>query len=306
MRAYPIQPPLTMFQFLPHFSRLRTIAPLVLFGALGAGSVMLFSGNSNGRASQANEGNTGAPGEGGNTCGFCHNGGGFGSVSGMLSVLDGSGSPVSAWEAGETYDLTLDISASNGTPSGYGFQLTALDASNNEVGSLAAGSSNTKTATASAVGGRTYAEHNGGASASPSFTVAWTAPAAGAGDVTFYFCGNAVNLNGASSADNAMPGSSLSLPEGGGTTAIGDPGFDPQLTLFPNPAPNGVLEVRGEWLALERPSVSLLDASGRVVRQYGQVDGAFHAELGSAASGVHYLRFQTAEGVHTETVQVVR
>lgn len=295
-----------MTKLYPRISKLSTIAPLVLFGALGLGSVLLFSGNSSGRATAAGAGNTGAPGEGGQTCGTCHNGGSFGSVSGMLSVLDGSGSPVTEWVAGETYDVTLDINASSGSPAGYGFQLTALDESDNEAGTLAAGTSNTKIAAASGVGGRVYAEQNGGASSTSSFTVSWTAPAAGAGAVTFYFCGNAVNGANGSANDNAMPGSSMSLQEAGGTTAIGQAGFDPQLTLFPNPAPNGVLEVRGEWLAIERPSVSLLDASGRVLRQYGQVDGAFQAELGAAASGLHYLRFQTAEGVHTETVQVVR
>ncbi len=266
---------------------------------------MLFSGNSNGRATQAGQGNTGAPGEGGQTCGNCHNGGAFGPVSGTLSVLDGTGNPVSAWQSGQTYDLEFELSSS-GSPSGYGFQLTALDASETFAGSLSAGSANTKVATASAVGSRPYAEHNGGASASPNFTVSWTAPAAGTGPVTFYFCGNAVNVNGASSNDNAMPGRSLSLPEDGVSQLADLAGTKPDLELFPNPAPNGVVQVRGEWLAQERPTVTLIDGAGRVVRHFGPVDGAFEAALDGASNGLHYLRFQSRNGVHTEPVQVLR
>jgi hypothetical protein len=283
--------------------RLRHVAAFGMAAALSLGSIVLFSGNSNGRATQANQGNTGAPGEGGQTCGNCHNGGSFGPVSGMLSILDASGNPVSAWQAGETYDVQLDIAAS-GSPSGYGFQLTALDGSDQQAGSLAAGSSNTKTASISSPA-RTYAEHNGVGSSS-TFTVSWTAPSAGAGSVTFYYSGNAVNGANGSANDNSMPGTTFSLPEFGATVIGNTASFDPDLTLFPNPAPNGVVDVRGEWLSTERPFVELLDASGRTLRQFGQVDGNFQAELSGASSGVHYLRFSSPTGVHTEPVQVLR
>lgn len=263
--------------------------------ALAGASLVLFSSNANGRAFTANQGNTGAPGEAGGTCGSCHGGGAFGPVTGSLAVTDAGGAPVEAWEAGQTYDLTLTVAAS-GNPSGYGFQLTALDGAAQEAGSLAAGSANTRVATASLVDDRAYAEH-AGASPVNTFTVAWTAPAAGTGPVTFHFCGNAVNGNGNTSGDNAMPASSLALPEAGATglAAI----WPEDLGVYPNPVRDGAVTVRGSWSPDALPSAELLDASGRVLRRWDAVAGGQRLELGALPAGPAFLRLRAAEGSRT-------
>jgi hypothetical protein len=45
----------------------------------------IFAANSNGRATAANAGNTGAPGE--NTCGQCHNGGNYNALRTKIIFL---------------------------------------------------------------------------------------------------------------------------------------------------------------------------------------------------------------------------
>jgi hypothetical protein len=264
--------------------------------ALAGATLVLFPANSNGRAFSANQGNTGAPGEAGGTCGSCHGGGAFGPVSGSLAVTDAGGDPVAAWEAGETYDLTLTVAAS-GNPAGYGFQLTALDGTAQEAGTLAAGSANTRVATAGLVDDRVYAEH-AGASATNAFTVAWTAPTAGTGTVTFHFCGNAVNGNGASSADNAMPASSFSLPEAGAPTGLASL-WPSDLGVYPNPVRDGAVTLRGTWAPDALPDAALLDASGRVLRRWEAVTGGQRLELGELPAGPAFLRLSAAEGSRT-------
>ncbi len=263
--------------------------------ALAGATLVLFPANSNGRAFSANQGNTGAPGEAGGTCGSCHGGGAFGPVSGSLAVSDAGGSPVESWEAGQTYDLTLTVAAS-GNPAGYGFQLTALDGAAQEAGTLAAGSANTRVATAGLVDDRVYAEH-AGASATNAFTVSWTAPAAGTGTVTFHFCGNAVNGNAGSSGDNAMPASSLVLPEAGATGLASL--WPDDLGVYPNPVRDGAVTLQGTWAPDALPDAALLDASGRVLRRWASVSGGQRLELGELPAGPAFLRLSAAEGSRT-------
>lgn len=67
--------------------------------SLVAAALLLSSpafANSQGPASSAGQGYTGAPGENGLTCGTCHNGGGFGSVSLAVTSIDADGDGVNA------------------------------------------------------------------------------------------------------------------------------------------------------------------------------------------------------------------
>lgn len=180
----------------------------------GASLFFLFSSNSNGRATQANTGNTGAPGET-TICSGCHSGGNFGTITPTIQVFQqGTTTPVSAYVAGTTYDIRFTVSASMGSPAGYGFQMTCLTSpANNPL----AGYSNLgpnakqKLVTTGTYMGRTYVEHNGVGSINQ-FDMSWTAPAAGTGTVKFYAAGNCVNLSGSTAGDKAAS-TSFTLPE---------------------------------------------------------------------------------------------
>jgi hypothetical protein len=180
----------------------------------GASLFFLFSSNSNGRATQANTGNTGAPGET-TICSGCHSGGNFGTITPTIQVFQqGTTTPVTAYVAGTTYDIRFTVSASMGSPGGYGFQMTCLTSpANNPL----AGYSNLgpnvkqKLVTTGTYMGRTYVEHNGVGSINQ-FDMSWTAPAAGTGTVKFYAAGNCVNLSGSTAGDKAAS-TSFTLPE---------------------------------------------------------------------------------------------
>ena len=154
----------------------------------------VWMSSSEGRATDKDEGSTGAPGES-STCasGYCHGSGGAISVSLSMEVLDMNSNPVSQYEPGETYRIAVSINHIGGnSPSAFGFQLVALaDADNQSTESFSNPASNVQIATANSTG-RTYAEHNGPSDTNV-FMVDWTAPAAGTGSVTFYSAGNGVN-----------------------------------------------------------------------------------------------------------------
>lgn len=190
--------------------------------AVISGLYILLVSNANGRATAANSGNTGAPGEA-TICGNCHNSTSFGTVTAQIQVfLLGTTTPALAYVPGVVYDLRVTVNNTSGNPVGRGFQMTCLRVANNAplagYSNLAA---NVKQITLStgAQAGRTYVEHNG-VTTNNQFNFRWTAPAAGLGSVRFYAAGNAVNGNSSTSGDSSGS-SNLTLPEAQPIAATG-------------------------------------------------------------------------------------
>ncbi|MFN0032241.1 MAG: choice-of-anchor V domain-containing protein, partial [Flavobacteriales bacterium] len=176
---------------------------------------ILFSSHSNGQATGSNTDNTGAPLSTA-FCANCHSSGtGFGTVSVGIQVFQlGTTNPVSSYIGGNTYDMRVTVTNSDGTPLAYGFQMTGLTTPANTP---LAGYSNLannvkqKLITTGTFNGRTYVEHNGVVN-NNQFNFSWTAPPVGTGAVKFYAAGNAVNDNNSSSGDRSG-NTSLTLPE---------------------------------------------------------------------------------------------
>jgi len=141
-----------------------------------------------------------------NTAG-CHTSFRLNDPSGSVSV---SGLP-SAWDAGQTYPLTVTIQRSN--QRAFGFQLSAVvDATNRQAGSFGiagnvqviCGSLNSVPASCSNTSSIQFAEHRLPLSGSGmgTFTVNWTAPAdASLGTLRFNVAGNAANGDGTNQGD---------------------------------------------------------------------------------------------------------
>ncbi len=166
---------------------------------------LFLTSNSGGRASAAGQDNTNAPGSGG-TCGNCHGGGSYGTVTLNIQVFQaGTTTPVTSYVGGTTYDMRVTVSNSAGSPAGYGFQMICLTTPGNTPVSLPYTNlaSNVKQIlfTSGGLNGKRYVEHQG-VTNNNTFNFSWTAPAAGTGTVRFYASGNAVNGAG-SSGDNA-------------------------------------------------------------------------------------------------------
>lgn len=200
---------------------MKKVTLLSLVFCLAALWVILAS-SSNGRATAANQGNTGGPGET-TTCGSCHSGGSYGTVSVLIQLFAaGTTNTVTAYVPGTAYDLRVTINHTSGTPVGHGFQLTAFKNTNTplpDTYSNLGSNVKKKTVTAGAYNGRTYCEHNGVGS-SNSFNMRWTAPAAGSGTVVFYAAGNCVNGNNNDTGDKSG-NSSLSITEAVALTVSG-------------------------------------------------------------------------------------
>ncbi|MFT5999854.1 MAG: hypothetical protein ACI81P_002313 [Neolewinella sp.] len=146
---------------------------------------------------------TGAPTAGGgteSTCSGCHNTGSFGEpqVSWNIATTMG-GTNITKYLPGETYFVTVNVSAPVGAPAAYGFQSVFLKTTDNtQAGMLSGFDANSQ---GSPNGDRTYAEHN---KRTPSGTwdFQWKAPDAGSGDVRIYSVGNSVNSMSGNQGDS--------------------------------------------------------------------------------------------------------
>lgn len=125
---------------------------------------MIYPGGSPG-------GYTGSPADV-NNCTSCH-GGSVTTVQNWIS----SDIPTQGYTPGNTYHISV-----TGTGSGNkGFELTAEDGSNNKTGTFAAGSGSQLTNSNQAVTQTSAISDN-----PHTWTLSWTAPQAGTGNVTFY------------------------------------------------------------------------------------------------------------------------
>jgi hypothetical protein len=189
----------------------KTFLPIVLIAFIGLAIVTSFSG---GRASGADEGNTGAPGDVMNgatpvTCQFCHSLGAFSPLTMKIELYDSAGTTkLISYLPTKVHTIRMTLTAT-GAPFGYGFQMIDIKKTGNTPVAgflpLASQAANVQVATTSAQSptpNRTYAEHRG-VSTSPIFNIKWRAPAKGAGAVVFYAAGTAVNGNQGQSGDGS-------------------------------------------------------------------------------------------------------
>jgi len=177
------------------------IVALLLASAIG---VVLFTDNSANPHVRANSsgpppGFTRAPGE--LDCSDCHTTPPASSGTISLSVP-------STYTPGQAYIITVTHTTTDQTRVRWGFELTALDASDQKAGTLAPLDAFTQVRNNEGpFPSRQYIEHNTdgtffGQHNGASWTFRWTAPAQNVGVVTFYVAGNQANGDANSSGDN--------------------------------------------------------------------------------------------------------
>jgi SprB repeat len=160
-----------------------------------------------GGAAAKNKSLTGAP-FGTGTCGNCHSGGSFGTVTVAIQIFEvGTSTVVTAYTAGKAYDAKLTINATTAPPL-YGFQMVAVNAANTQAGAWSGFPTNVNAKTVAA---RIYVEQKLALTANVN-SMTWVAPIAGTGTVKFYACGNAVDGTGDEANDN-IGITNLALPE---------------------------------------------------------------------------------------------
>jgi hypothetical protein len=139
-------------------------------------------------------GKSGSPGDNGSTCVDCHTGT-VNPVSGWIST----NIPITGYVPGNTYTITL-----TGTHNGvvkFGFEVTAEDVNGTKVGTLIL----TDPVQTKFTNGTATVTHTSSGNTpsgnTKTWTVDWTAPTAGTGNVGLYAAINAANGNGNNSGD---------------------------------------------------------------------------------------------------------
>jgi uncharacterized repeat protein (TIGR01451 family) len=146
-------------------------------------------------------GYTRAPGEEPEACAECHVSSGN-TGSGQISIT-----APSTYVPGQTYHITVTHTNSDPTRRRWGFELTALDTSDEKAGELQSiNPALTQVITGGPGGSRQYIEHTAGGTfinqtGGASWTFNWTAPSTDVGVVTFYAAGNQANNDGNTSGD---------------------------------------------------------------------------------------------------------
>lgn len=166
---------------------------------------VVLSSRSSGAAAAGLGNRTGSPGSSG-LCSGCHSGASY-TTNVSIALKDGSNNSVTQYRPGQAYTLEYTITASGGTPTGYGMQSVIFRSNNTNAGTLGTALTPNTRITSS-----TYVEHNG-VSSTGVFRATWTAPAAGTGNVTVYAVGLGVNNNGNTNGDKSSSTVQLAIAE---------------------------------------------------------------------------------------------
>jgi hypothetical protein len=261
--------------------------------------------NRNGRASSQNSGNTGAPGDemiagAPRTCVNCHGGTNI-SADLLITLLNAAGNVVTEYTPGADYTARVTINASGTGLSGYGFQMIALrDNGNVDIKGFSDPNNTNNYKLGTISNGRTYAEH-ANISTPNTFDVAWKAPVAGTGDVTFYASGNGVNRNNGSSGDGADNGV-LKVKEAQPTSVSNTMYQYPRnfVNVYPNPIfGRAVVQIEvinaGTWQAVLCDMAGKPIWSGQFDVKPGSNDFPF-APAADLSSGIYLLHLTNGQG----------
>lgn len=215
-------------------------------------------------------GRTNAPGE--MTCndGNCHFGNSLNSGTGNLAVeLLRNGSAVSKYSPGETYTVKVELTDQNMNAAGY--QLTALDDSNERAGTFqASGNSQIQMGR-----NRQYLTHTSPATSfegnTQTWELTWEAPTSDKGAVTFYAAGNAANGNGRPTGDFIY--ASSDTVEVDQTTSVKKQSLAKKISVYPNPVQSK--------LNLDLPG----NLNGALNLQLVGINGKSYTDFGQFGSG---------------------
>ena len=248
----------------------------------------------NGRA-----GAVGSPGEG--TCWTgCHNTYAINSGAGSIELRTGTTN--NEYIPGQTYSMTFKVAFPGRSLFGLGVE--ALNSANTNAGSFVITDpvhTRTKTSTLTGSVGRISVTHtlNGGANAdSMLFNFNWIAPAAGTGNVTFYYCGNAANGTGTSAGDYIYQGSTILTERS--TTGIETVENNLGVTVFPSII-NDEMNIRLQTGVTGALSIQLFDLQGKLVRSESSTTTAQEEltltwnGLSSLGKGTYLLNIQSGD-----------
>ncbi len=273
---------------------------ILLFSAtIGIGSLALTS-YSGGPAMSGAGNRTGAAGSTANcSTGGCHAASSTATTA-FIEIAEAATPTVvvssGKYTPGTAYIVTIRGISTPSRPK-FGFQVGVTKSDNSNAGTLSAiPSSGTMVHAAGTIN---VVEHSMALNASPSAgsysaKFNWTAPAKGAGTVTFYGIINAVDGTGSTSGDLPSNGSTGVFTEGT-PASIAAASVNSTVKIFPNPCSN-FLTVEG--LSAKTFTARVADLAGRVIIN-AQSEGTI--DVTALQNGIYVLTLTTDAGRQTST-----
>lgn len=224
---------------------------------------------------------TGSPLSGGATCTQCHGPSNLNTTI-LFTLRDASNTVVNSYIGGETY--TAEFQVTNPSYLLFGFQSVALRSDNSQAGNFSAAL--TAQSQISTIGARQYPEQQA-QSSTGIFQFTWVAPSAGAGNITIYAMGNAVNGSGTSGDQPSAPISIVITEQITTTIDYGSPDIcSNNVNIIPSI--NGTQN--GSFSAL--PSGLTINAST------GEIDPT------ASSSGTYTITYTHADGAASATITI--
>ncbi len=250
-------------------------SPLVLgFGAL------LWINASGGVAHIQKKDRTGSP-VSDVACTQCHvSTGNFSSV-GSLQLLSSSGTVVTHYLPGETYQFKVKMQSARNV--GHGFQVTGLLADNSSAGTCLKISSNVQI---TPLNGRWYFESDGLLSGGE-YVMNWTAPSAGSGSVTFYGNGLSTNGNNTTTGEEFVAFPSLTIDEDitSGISRV----QDLRIKVYPNPTER-ILFLESDITLKE---VNIFDLKGGLIKSLSVNGLQISVDVSDFPKGIYFVHAST-------------
>lgn len=227
----------------------------------------------------------------------CHGGSVGNASSTNLTLTIGTSTPTTPLDnsfqyvGGTQYNIGFLINAFTGR---YGFQFVALDANNNQAGTMTVtNQATTKINTSAGTGSRQYMGHLN-ASSTKNWVFRWTAPAASTGPVSFYY-------SFATEDGDGNPGSNVVF-KGNVTIAASSVGVEDisnvasGLRIFPNPVSNEV-GLSFDLLEPNDVNIELYSIDGKMnksLHSSAAVSGKFSEkfDISELPSGVYLLKLK--------------
>lgn len=265
----------------------------LLFSALICMSLLVFTSNKTGTATNGQGNATGGPGSMGNKCSnaSCH-GGGLGTAVAAFEVRKkfkpDSNAVVNSYVPDSLYTVRLNMS--HITMHVFGFQLEILKYDDSTSKGTFMNLSSKMTTVV--VGGKTLLESIdtfkvSGTSVDAFFT--WKAPAKGTGLVRFYTMVIASNGDGSTVGDVASNTTTFSLAE---ALAVNTPGLNTKWSIYPNPVANYMM-IESNNAENGQYAIRVMDIHGKVLHtvNINAVNSTLfeRIELGNYAPGMYMV-----------------
>lgn len=284
-------------------------------GFLAATLLLINTVNVNSKQLAPPAGSNGDPNGSNATCAQsgCHAAPVSTASSSDVTFTIGTGQPTTpltsafTYQPNTTYNIGFVINAAptgSGNTNYYGFQLSALDASNAKAGTFAVTTS-TNTSLDNTAGFQ-WIGHKG-ANSNKTWVFKWTSPAASSGPVTFYYSFVAAkSAQPASNPEGTVYKNTVTIQEGAGSGINNLDGIASGLTVFPNPINN--------QFGLSFDAIETADFRAEVYNLNGAVVANLFEETVSAgkfnrtfnindlSAGVYMVKLSSGQGSVTQKI----